>query len=596
MKTYNGAPATLAAWWAEMQKADRKAWMRVSAETGEYLQELSGRDDLLAVVEPGVGEGNLAVYIPEKAHVEVNTDLCAEGVAPADVDMSTEVGRLKHPALTGACTHEGGHAYASKWALDQSPEKRAVVKAALLLEESRMEGRLVAHRPETRTFLRAGFHALVKGAGDPESIGQAAQLAALGMARVDAGVLEHGEMQPVKDAIVAILGEELYDALRAVWLKAHRVADDDQATMEALGQEWLDLLPEGAMDDEGEGIEVIVCGIPGSGGEGEGEDGEGSGKGGSIIVTIAAEIADEAEAEAAGKVDEAKVKDEVAERAKDHAENKKNEDAAKETFDKGSHGHGHSYGGREGVSGFTTPPVAVRQMANVLARAIQRAQHRERSKTIRPSAVPPGRLKSSAAVRRSAQRAMGIPVTAEPWRQTVRKHVENPPITCGIMMDVSGSMRWAEVPVAQASWAIGHAIHRNEGDFATVAYGNRVHAVVRPGEVPKNMPVLDAGGGTEVPVSALRALDGALNLSTGSGVRLLVNISDGVYTGSQKVGYEKALKRLIGKGVKVLWIDMASGGSDPIRMNGVEIVTVKRGEANLGALIGAAITKALSAA
>lgn len=581
-RTYN--PARLDQWWKDVQKTDRKEWIRVSAEVGDYVQRLSGREDLIAVMEAGSADGNLAVWIPERAELRVDTDRCAEGIDPSSVRMDTETGRLRHPALTGACTHEGAHALASKWALDQNPKKRAVVAAALLLEESRAEKRLLKISPSQRVFLRAGFHALVKGADDPTDIAGAARLAALGMARVDAGVLDAAEMAPVKDVLVGLLTEELYDNLRKVWLKAHQVADDDQARMEALGQEWLDLLPEEAKDGGEGGIEIIVCGMPG----GESEDGEGE----SATSKAAAAIGADAEAEAEDKVDAAKVADIHEAKSREADEVRKASQTAAKVF---QHGHGHADGGHEGVTGHIDPSVKVRMMANQLAAAIRKAQHRDRSKTVVPSVTPPGRLRGNVAVQRAAQRAQGMPPTAEPWRQVVRKHVDQPPVKCGVMLDVSGSMRWAEQPVAEAAWAIGHAITRNEGMFATVGYGNSVHAIVKPGEAPRQMAVLNCGGGTEVPIEAGRALDGALGLSSGTGVRLLVVVSDGQYTHTQRAGFKTVLQRLTKTGCKVLWVDMASGGSNPITMPGIEVVTIRRGD-DLGRLIGAALTKALSAA
>jgi hypothetical protein len=616
MARYNAGG--LAAWWASVQKADRREWIRVSAETGEYLRDLSGREDLIAVVEPGAGQGNLAVYVPEMAHVEVDSDKCAEGVAPADISMTTEVARLRHPAFAGAAIHEGGHAMVSKWTLDQSPEKRAVVKAALLLEESRMEKFLLAKHPEQRVFLRASFADLVRtDTTKIETVHHAARTAALCMARVDAGVLAEAEMTDLKAELIDVLGEALYNDLRAVWLDAHRVTNHgDQAAMEALGQRWVDLLPEDPSDAESGTTIIIVCGHgegEGSGGEGgdsEGEggesgegsgegsgDGEGEGKG--TLSRIAEAVSAAAEDEAEGQVDGAKARDEADARKAEAGEVKKSDKAAKAVFgvsDKISHGHG--YGSGEGINGAVNPPVKVRATANVLARAIQKAQHRERSKTIVSASVPPGRLKSSAAVRRSAQRSMGIPVTTEPWRQTVRKHIENPPITVGIMVDISGSMRWAETPVAEAAWAIAHAVHRNDGDTATVAYGEKVHAVTKPGENPRLMRTFDASGGTEEVIGALRALDGGLNLTNGRGVRMLVNVSDGQHTPSQRTGATAILKRMTAAGVKVLWVDMNGGGwggTDPILMPGVEVVTINRGD-DLGRLIGSAMTKALNAA
>jgi hypothetical protein len=613
--TYN--PRNLASWWASMQKADAREWVRVSAETGDFLRTLSGREDLLAVVEPGIcaDKGAPAVYLPEKAHVEVNPDKCATGIAPADISMTTEVARLRHPALTGASVHEGAHAMVSQWELDQTPARRRVVQAALLLEESRAEKHMVESNPETRVFLRAAFTDLVNASGEmPEDVHGAAHLAALSLGRADAGVLDHAEVADLRADLVAILGEDLLDSLRAVWLDAHALRDHrDKEAMEALGQRWIDLLPEPEAESAEGGITVIVCGMPSSGGSGGGEgsedesegsgsgDSEGSegseGKGSGSLGRLAEAVAAAAEAEAEAQVDGAKVRDEAERRAVAAKSDREASKAAEKVFsDEIGHGHGYGYG--EGVKGSEAPSVKVRATANRLARAIQKAQFRDRSKTVLSASVPPGRLKSSAAVRRSAQQSQGIPVTAEPWRQTVRKHVDQPPVTVGIMVDISGSMRWAEQPVAELAWSIAHAVNRNEGTTATVAYGERVHAVTKPGESPKAMRTFDASGGTEEVAGALKALDGGLHLTNGRGVRMLVNVSDGQYTHSQREKATAILRRMTANGVKVLWIDADGGGwagTTPITMPGVTTVKVKRG-ADLADVLAPAITKALSEA
>lgn len=188
---------------------------------------------------------------------------------------------------------------------------------------------------------------------------------------------------------------------------------------------------------------------------------------------------------------------------------------------------------------------------------------------------------------------MGIPATAEPWRQTQRKHVPNPPITLGLMMDVSGSMGAAEGPVATAGWTIAHAVHRNEGKVAAVAYGNAVHPIVRPGDNPRNVTVLAARGGTERFCEGLRALDGALNLSGGTGPRLLVVVSDGQYTHQQRIEGTRLVKRLRARGVHVLWVGVGSQHWDnPIE--GSEYVSVGGDPDSLGRLVGATMVKMLA--
>ena len=159
MNSYSRDAAGLQAWWAARQQADSIEWIRISAETGEWLRGLTGHDDLLAEVEPGNSMGHPAIYRPEHAAVEINPDICAPGIPPSTISMHTEAGRLGCPSLAGAACHEGSHKEFSRWPIDQSPGKRAVMVAALLLEEAAAEG---GYEATNALFAPAAGRALVE--------------------------------------------------------------------------------------------------------------------------------------------------------------------------------------------------------------------------------------------------------------------------------------------------------------------------------------------------------------------------------------------------------------------------------------------------
>lgn len=595
-------PSNLDSWWESRQKADSKEWVRISAEIGDWVQGLAKRDDLLVVIEPGSGKGAPAVYLPETATVEINPDVCAEGMNPADIHMDTEAGRLAHPSFAGAGGHEGGHGAHSLWPIDQNPKKRPIVQAALLLEESAMEGDLVRDHPECRVLLRATFNKIVNRKDQPiDTVMGAASMVALAIGRADAGVLDHAEVEPIAVICREVLGER-YDQLRKVVQDVHAIGiRDDAEVMEAHGQRWLDILGDDAKGDgEGEGPVIYVCGEEsgdGSTGSGEGDDGEpkdGEGNGG-VVQMVAEAISDAAEQEAKGQADAAKMRDIAEQVKKDAADAKKDEKQASDTFDKQIKFVGHGYGyGSEGLEGERSPRPDEYGQANVLTNRLQKAQFRDRSVTTITTAVPPGRLKSAQAMKRSAERAMGLPPSAQPWKQTIRKQVDQPPITVGIGCDISGSMRWATEAVASAAWVIARAVHQCDGDSATVAYGERVHAVVKPGESPAKVRDFAANGGMENWVGAMRALNGALQLDAPQGVRLAVFISDGQYTHSQRDQGNKMVQRLMDSGVKVLWLGFYGKGRDTVP-KGAEYARITD-PSQLGNVIGDAMVRLLESA
>ena len=591
-------PNNLDSWWESRQKADTKEWLRIGSEMNEWVQGLARRDDLLVIVEPGAGKGAPAVFLPETGNIEIDPDVCAEGMNPADIRMDTEQGRLNHASFAGAGGHEGGHGAYSKWAIDQNPKKRAIVQAALLLEEPAMEGDLVRDRPETRVLLRSTFHKIVNRKDQPiDTVMGAAGMVALAVGRADAGVLDHSEVQPITDICKTVLGDR-FDQLRQVVLDVQAIGVRDDATvMEGFGKKWLDILGDDAKGDGGEGVVIYICGEgdpseSDSDGNGEPQDGEGDGN--SVVKMVAEAISDAAEQEAKEQADAAKVRDIADQAKKDAADARKDEKQATETFESVKFvGHGSGWGS-EGLSGERPAKPAEFGQANVLADRLRKAQFRDRSVTVVNTTTPPGRLKSAQAMKRSAERAMGLPPTAQPWKQTIRKHVDQPPITVGIGCDISGSMRIATDAVASAAWVIARAVHLNEGDSATVAYGERVHAVVKPGETPAKVREFAANGGMENWVGAMRALNGALNLDSQDGVRLAVFISDGQYTHSQREQGNKMVKRLMDSGVKVLWIGF-NGQPRDTAPKGAEYVRLSD-PSRMGAVIGDAMVKLLEAA
>lgn len=150
-------------------------------------------------------------------------------------------------------------------------------------------------------------------------------------------------------------------------------------------------------------------------------------------------------------------------------------------------------------------------------------------------------------------------VTAEPWRAKRRISVDDPQLTVGVMVDISGSMGDAMEPMASAAWIISEAVKRVDGRFAMVYYGNSVFPVVRPGQHLDRVRVYTAPDGTEKYTTAFTALDGVLNLRRGSGPRLLFVVSDMIYTSTERDSSYKTLEAAQKDGVATTILDLAEG-------------------------------------
>jgi hypothetical protein len=157
-------------------------------------------------------------------------------------------------------------------------------------------------------------------------------------------------------------------------------------------------------------------------------------------------------------------------------------------------------------------------------------------------------------VQGAALKSKGIMTQVEPWRQTKRKQVDDPTLSIGVMVDISGSMGEAMQPMASVAWILSEATRRVQGRAAMVYYGNNVFPTLKPGQHLDRVKVYSAPDMTEKFDKAFKALNGGLNLLNGSGARLLVVVSDGEYTDPEKTAARHWLTMCERDGDGVLWL------------------------------------------
>jgi hypothetical protein len=236
-----------------------------------------------------------------------------------------------------------------------------------------------------------------------------------------------------------------------------------------------------------------------------------------------------------------------------------------------------------------------------LAQLLEKAKYRDRDETEVHSVIPPGRLRTRAAVQGVALKSKGIMTKSEPWRQTKRKHVDDPTLNIGVMVDISGSMGAAMQPMASLAWVLSESVRRVQGRSAMVYFGNDVFPTLKPGQHLDRVRVFTAPDMTEKFDRAFKALDGGLNLLNGSGARMLVVVSDGEYPEPEKNAVRKWIAACEQSGVAVVWLSFPGGYGDPAAVNllrgtkaALEILNLDlKGSAKV---IGTAAVKALSAA
>ncbi|MFD4786517.1 VWA domain-containing protein [Streptomyces sp. NPDC058459] len=525
------------------------AWLRVGAELGDRLVDLSGRQDLLVTCRPGTRSGAPAAFFPTLGEVEFDAGLFAP-LKPHEIHPRIVGDEERYPAAWGVFVHEAAHAAHSVWTAPAGADPR-VVEAALLLEESRVEGAHLIMRPTDRTYLRTSARTLVMpDIAHPtfQGIEHAAAVAALVLGRRDVGILDAGETRAVADLCEKVLGADLLATLTRIWTAAHQCADHDATTMLAHAQEWCDALDAAAPDlPVPEGLTDLLSGAVG------------------IVMDSAAatDAADLAAQAAANNAMAAQSKTQAQDRAQQADRRRKAAATAKSVFNTCGTvtPDGTPAPSSNPVTGTRRPTAAEQRAAARLSRALRAAAYRERTEERTTSPTPPGRLNMRAALARDAQRAAGSVPTAEPFTHTRRRNSPTPPLRVGIAVDVSGSMRAACAPVASAAWIVARAAALTDPDSltATIAYEGHLTALTRPTHrAPERVITFDANGGSHNLGDAIDALDHGLELRRPGAGRLLVIVTDAWYDSDETAQAVTRVKQLTTAGCAVLQLTLTA--------------------------------------
>jgi hypothetical protein len=545
----------------------------------------------------GVDKGAPALFMPSTAEIEVNIPIAFGLVNPEEVgDMTRRHKQFEFLKASGAIMHEAMHARFTTWDLEAAFKELgpAVNEALHLLEESRIEGLGIRVLPQNKAFLRACALEIVIGDvkdGALEKMSttrQAAHLLAVSHARVDAGVLAMSDIEPITEVVNKVLPSTVYDALRAVWREFQTLrGDGDVPRMYELAREWERIVSEQAKEN-GES-------------EGTGEMSEAMKQ----FIKDISEALEEASGSAsigatidASQQQTTEEYQEAVDKSRDEAKEKKeHKDVYNEVFGKNS--TPTSQGSRSRLVEKRQPSSEERVSAVQLAHALEKAKYQDRVRIETASAIPPGRLRSRSLVQGEAYRDRGLMVESTPFQRIQRKHTEDPTLTVGVMVDISGSMSTAMQPMASAAWILSEAGKRIQARTAMVYFGNGVFPTLKAGQHLNEVSVYSASDGTERFEQAFQALDGSLNLLHGSGARLLVVVSDGQYTTTEKENAKRWIKRCASAGVGVLWIGAGHYGEMAKEYcNGKESVFARMGASATDAAneIGKAATGALTRA
>ena len=543
-------------------------WLKVGASLTKLVNLWAERNDLVVYGGADSAEGRApAAFYADIAEIEVNLPEAFGVMKPETIgDFCTKDTQLEFPMFTGIMFHEALHAHHTNWDIPAIASELDINEshAFMLLEESRIEAKGIIERPQNRQFLRASALEMALEGVNEQSLAvmgdvwEVANLAGLSLARVDSGVLNPSDVADIQEIAESVLGEELLEALQDVWVEFQSLNTKQSGKAIALAKKWVELLRQA--DPEGEPQR----------GEGEGafdeegeEDSEGSqpakGSGGDLSKLIRQALessAIETEMSASQELENQQTQSEWSDEAKQRAEQAKErnqrKDTAKKIFDKSHNETGSGSSSR--VSERRAPTGAERASAVSIAKALEKAKYRERSVHTRKTQAPMGKLVTRNLIQNRAMESMGKRGELPAWKSKVRKHTDEPDLTLGIMVDISGSMSSAMEAMASTAWIMSEAGRRIQARTAMVYYGEGVFPTLRVGQKLDQVSIYTAPDGTEKFGKAWEALDGELGLTYSDGVRILVVVSDGYYTPQERDRCVQALKDCKRNGVAVLWL------------------------------------------
>ncbi|WP_219505236.1 hypothetical protein [Nonomuraea ceibae] len=557
------------------EQARDLARARLIARLNQIMLPVTGRPDVLATMVWGAPDTTPpAWYDPATATITLNADqVILNDAHPDQIDPTHPLRRFDQPVLIGVCAHEGGHAR-SQWDLkairERSPSPRVMAIATYLLESWAEAGQLRA-TPGAAPWLRtAARHILQFPPTDPDADedyqrARALVAALLVLARVDAGVLQPGDIIAVESIVVATLGQPTVNDLRALWQQALTLEDGDADGLCAIAQRVADVMGWQDEPDDHPAMPGLICHSGGAAG------GQAGGLTGGTEPGSSGDSLFDAISDLAGAVTQDATDAIKAEREATWQANRPNPHILAAQADEAA----ERAAARQAAQIFADPitctgplralraPTAAEQAAAThLAEQLRLAGHRSAAVAWTPHDAPPGRLDPRQAMAAAAQRSRGLPVTAKPFQRRQRTRVPQPFLRMGFAADVSGSMGNTADALACAAWICAQAVGLIGGRTAALAWGSTVTPLIRPGASPSHVPVLSTPEGTVVLPEAIRALDGALALSEPGSLdaRLLIIASDGELTGSDDdeddpaVMSQSLIDRLRRNGCAVLWL------------------------------------------
>ena len=239
-------------------------------------------------------------------------------------------------------------------------------------------------------------------------------------------------------------------------------------------------------------------------------------------------------------------------------------------------------------TGSRSPSPAERRGMTILADRLEKADFRARTVSRGTSDTPPGRLRHTA-MQLDAAVDLGIPPSQTDVFSVRRlKTSHHPPLTVGLMTDVSGSMAQTVAALCTTQWMLSNAVEAIGGRLASMFFGVGHYRGLRVGERHDDVDVWDAYDGYETPYGAFKSLNHQLDLLQGDGARLLVIATDARWSRREE---QKNMHRVMdlarAGGLHVIWATF-TGWAEPSRAyrTGTVVDLMGRGPVESATIIG----------
>jgi hypothetical protein len=167
---------------------------------------------------------------------------------------------------------------------------------------------------------------------------------------------------------------------------------------------------------------------------------------------------------------------------------------------------------------------------NKLVKRLKDARWRERTKTRKVQALPPGRVRTRGLVQKMADQQRGTIVsTAKPWKQSKREQPKMPKMRVGLVIDTSVSMDPIKKDMSGMLWVLSHSLKEVEGEVCAVGFGDSMKVLLEPNK-KVNRYVKDLkmrGASRQVVDSVNKCVDLLKFKHNKDDIRMIVMLSDG---------------------------------------------------------------------